>query len=255
MIAKSKLMNEINNESGYALDFKLMPDELQVVRDVIKMHWLYRIQLLAQDHVTNFDKLGMEKYHQLSHLLDHQTAWYTATRVLTRDGVSRIKEMNFFKKLQSLFGNIAIADEAKFGWDNMLWRLVRPGNTDCASIHADRWFWDLASDWPVPAYPHERLNVWIAIHTVAGKNGLFVVPESQKRADWKWHTEERYGQKKPVLDEDLDKLNLKLLPMESGDGVVFHHNLLHGGAPNSADTTRVSLEFTILVPTDGRVTI
>jgi hypothetical protein len=251
MIA-TRLMDEINNEKGYAVNFKLATEELAAVRSLIKMHWLYRIQIAAEEHVAKFDKLGMEHYHQLAHLLDHQTAWHTATRVLTRDAVTRIKELNFFKQLQSFFGNIEIADEAKFGWDNMLWRLVRPGNTDCASIHADRWFWDLARDWHVPDYPHERLNVWIAIHTAVGKNGLLVVPESQKRTDWRWHTEERYGQQKPVIDEDLDKLNLKLLPMAPGDGVVFHHNLLHGGAPNLADTTRVSLEFTILVPTHGR---
>ena len=248
-MSAQELMNEINQGEGYSLDIKLDQSELETVRSIIKSQWLYRMQLQIPDFISALDRDGMEHYHEHAHLLDHQSSWPTASRILTRKDASTIKDLPFCKKLAQKFGSIELADEAKFGWENMLWRLVRPGNADCAPIHADRWFWDLGRDWPVPSYPHERLNVWIAVYTVPGKNGLLIAPSSQQKKDWKWHTEDRYGQKKPVLDENLETLGLTLLPMEPGDGVIFHHELLHGGSKNLADTTRVSLEFTIFIPT------
>jgi hypothetical protein len=244
----TRVADTIADGVGYAIAIKLSDIELAMIRNIVKTQWLYRIQLLKSECVAQFDAIGMEEYHTLAHLIEHQTAWPTAARILSRHDVLQIKELPFFKKLAHTFGAITIADEAKFGWENMLWRLVRPGNTDCASVHTDRWFWDLAKDWLVPSYPHERYNVWIALHTEVDQNGLMVVPNSHKRRDWKWHTEERYGQQKPVIDEDLSTLGLQLLPLASGDGVVFSHDLLHGGAPNLASSTRVSLEFTIVVP-------
>ncbi|EKD55027.1 MAG: hypothetical protein ACD_60C00028G0024 [uncultured bacterium] len=248
-ISLDTLKKTLNHDVGYAIHFKLNEAELGAIRAIIKSQWLYRMQLLVPEHIAALDAFGMENYHRFAHLLDHSSSWPTPTRILSKRDVNVIKEMPFFNSFKKIFGSIEIADEAKFGWDHMLWRLVRPGNSDCASIHTDRWFWDLASDWKVPDYAHQRLNVWIAIHTVPGKNGLCVVPASQTKKDWKWHSEKRYGQLKPVLDEDVDQLGLKLLPTEPGDIVIFNHDLLHGGAPNLAETTRVSLEFTIFVPT------
>src|SRR3990167_944768 len=149
MLAKD-LMNMIDHEHGYVNDFKISDAELSTLRNIIKAHWLYRIQLLVPEHVSKFDEAGMDHYHALAHLIDHQSVWYTASRILSREAVDRIKEISLFKQLSHLFGSIQIADEGKFGWENMLWRLVRPCNHDCASIHTDRWFWDLATDWKIP---------------------------------------------------------------------------------------------------------
>ena len=134
------------------------------------------------------------------------------------------------------------------GWENVYWRLVRPGNSDIGSIHADRWFVELGyygEEIKDPSY--ERVKMWIAIYTKPGKNGLLVIPSSHRKLDWKWHEEERYGLRKPVIDEDITELNVILLPTEPGRAVVFHYDLLHGGAPNLADTTRISIEFNLLI--------
>ena len=55
------------------------------------------------------------------------------------------------------------------------------------------------------------------------------------------------GQKKPIIEEDVSKLNQQLLLTEPGRAVIFNYDLLHGGAENTADTTRISMEFTFLV--------
>lgn len=130
----------------------------------------------------------------------------------------------------------------------MLWRLVRPGNTDCAPLHIDRWFWEISEKPYIPNYPHQRLNVWVAIDTVPEKNGLMVVPYSQHKKDWQYNCELRNGLKKPIISENLEKIDCKLIPSKPGDVILFHHDLLHGGSPNLADKTRVSLEFTLFVP-------
>ena len=246
MQTKESSKEIFNNANGYLLGIQLDFDELSQLRELIKAHWLYRLQTLVPKYVKDFDQSGMAYYHKLSYLIDHQQAWPTATRILSRNAVSLVRGMRFFKKLCNLFGAISIADEEKFGWENIQWRLVRPHFTDYASLHIDRWFWDLA-DWPTPHFPHQRINIWIAIDTVSGKNGLLVLPGSHLKKDWKWHYEFNQDRKKPILDEAVQD-NLKLLPTESGCVVIFHHDLLHGGAPNIADTSRVSLEFTIFAP-------
>ena len=190
----------------------------------------------------------MEHYHELSHLVDHAQAWPKYSRVLPKEAVETIRNMPFFERLEDEFGKIKIADEEKFGWGNIYWRLVRPGNSDYGSIHSDRWFVKLGYyGEEINDVSCERVKIWLPLYSVPGKNGLLVIPSSHHKIDWKWHSEERYGQKKPVIDEDISKLNVNMLPTEPGRAIVFHYDLLHGGAPNLADTTRVSLEFTFLV--------
>lgn len=243
-------IKSIRGKEGYTTELSLAKDELEILRKMIRIQWLYRIQLLSPEHVKKFDDIGIERYHEFAKLLDHTSVWPTYARTLPRESVSVVREMPFFKRLEKEFGTVGIGDEQDFGWSNIYWRLVRPGKDDTGSLHADRWFWDLFEyRGGPPSYPHERLKIWIAIYTVPGKNGLLVVPGSHLKKDWKWHSEIRYNQKKPVIDEPAEKLNIKLLPTEAGRAVVFHDDLLHGGSENLAATTRVSVEFTLFIPT------
>lgn len=249
----SNLIQSIHGENGYTTEFCLSNDELDILRQLIRIQWLYRIQLLVPRHIKQFDEYGITRYHELSHLLDHPTAWPTFARVLPRESANIIKKLSFFKKLESDFGAIEVGDEQDLGWDNIYWRLVRPGRDDIGSLHADKWFWDLLEyGGTVPSYPYERLKIWIAIYTTSGKNGLLVVPRSHLKKDWKWHVEIKYNQKKPIIDEPIENLNLTLLPTEPGRAVIFHDDLLHGGSENLATTTRVSMEFTLFIPAEHK---
>lgn len=243
-----ELNKSINGSEGFSIKLKLPESELELFRKMVRIQWLYRIQLLAPKYVHQFDEIGMEHYHKLSHLIDHPKAWPKYSRVLPREAVEVIKQMSFIKKLDDAFGKIKIADEERLGWENIYWRLVRPGNNDFGGLHTERWFVKLGyygEEINDPSY--ERVKIWISLYTTVGKNGLLVIPSSHQNLDWKWHSEERFGQKKPVIDEDMAKLNTILLPTEPGRAVVFHYDLLHGGAPNLTDLTRVSIEFTFLI--------
>jgi hypothetical protein len=221
-------------------------DELSLIREAIKIQWLYRLQLLAPKHVRRFNETGLSEYHKLSHLLDHAAAWPKTARVFPREVISELRNRPFFKALEAEFGKFELSDEENFGWENLYWRLVRPGPSDVGPIHSDSWFWDLGHG-QMPEYPCERVKIWIAIYTAPGKNGLLVIPGSHTRTDWKWHSEEKAGLKKPVFDEKLEELDLHLVETHPGQAVVFHDKLLHGGAENLADTCRVSIELTMLV--------
>ena len=122
---------------------------------------------------------------------------------------------------------------------------MRPGaKNDIGPLHADAWYWQLGHGVIPPNM--KRIKVWVALFCEPNLNGLRVVPYSQKR-EWKYHSEHRDGFSKPQIDEDESQLDIRLVPTKPGDTIVFHDNLLHGGALNNGQHTRVSLEFTIFV--------
>lgn len=248
-MAKLNLQTAVYGTDGYNTDLKLTEHDLETLRQMIRMQWLYRIQLLSPKNVREFDTRGMENYHEVSDLIDHASAWPKPARVLPREAVHTIRNMEFFKKIEKELGMFSISDEEHLGWENIYWRLVRPGDKDTGSLHADKWFWEIGEYGEVANFPHTRMKIWIAIYTTPGKNGILIAPSSHKKKNWRWHAEERYGLKKPIFDGPKEDLNLVLLPLSPGESVIFHDELIHGGAPNIAETTRISLEFTMLIPT------
>jgi len=190
----------IYNGNGFSTQLKLSETDLETFRTMIRMQWLYRLQLLAPKEINQFDKIGIERYHELSHLIDHAKAWPKTSRVLPKEAVAIVRKMDFFNQLEMEFGDILIADEERLGWENVYWRLVRPGNADFGSFHTENWFVQLGYyGTEINDLTREKVKIWISIHSTPGKNGLMIVPNSHHRTDWKWHVEERNGQKKNRL--------------------------------------------------------
>ena len=124
-------------------------------------------------------------------------------------------------------------------------RMVRPGvDTDIGSLHADDWFWKLYH-FTLPE-GKRRIKIWIAICCESGKSGLMLSPNSHLR-EWKYDVIERAGMAKPLLSHE-EKPTLDLFESKPGDAVMFNYHLLHGGMVTRGELTRVSIEFTILVP-------
>lgn len=247
MMQSLNLSQTIHGNDGYSCALQLSTDEVETLYQFIRVQWLYRLQLLVPEHVRVFDELGMQNYHECADLFDHASAWPKTSRVLPREAGAIIKKMPFFQKLVAEFGEFNISDEENFGWENFSWRLARPQKEDYGSIHTDKWFSDLGYYGKNTDLTLEPIKVWIPIFVTPGKNGLLVVPGSHTNKNWKWHIETKQGREKPVLDEDLNDLNVCLLKTNPGQAVIFHDELLHGGAPNEAMHTRVSMEFTIYV--------
>ena len=242
---KSTIQQQLSDFPGFSTLLKLQPDELQKIKQQIEYQWFSRIQEIAPEQAGEFKKRGIAHYHELSHRLDHGSIWSRNHRLLSESAVVELRKTSLFQQLELTFGSLLISDEEHPGKEVVHWRLVRPHQlSDVGPIHADKWFWDL-NNWPVPANTH-RVKVWIAIYTEPGLSGLRVVPDSQQKT-WQYQPAKRHGVLKPLFDCKENQISPQLVNTRSGEAIIFHDQLLHGGAINRGTLTRVSLEFTLFV--------
>ena len=153
-----------------------------------------------------------------------------------------------FEKLNDTWDIDCISDEEFLGYGNIYWRLVRPNKKDdIGPLHRDEWFWHLNKDYPKLGPKYRRLKVWIAIEVEPTLNGLRVEPFSHKRTDIEYIGETRHGIIKPVLLNQVTDFECILVPCNPGDMIIFHDQLIHGGALNRGIHTRISVEFTLII--------
>ena len=243
-----KMKKSLEGEAGFPTGLRFQPDELALVRSLIRQQWLERVAQASPGAVQQFEAVEMDRYHEVCQLVDHKSLWPKSNRILGAEAVRAIRGTSFIKALEEEFGAFTISDEEEIGHEEMYWRLVRPGSpTDVGPLHADAWFWELGHGKTPPG--HQRVKVWVSIFTNPGKNGFRYVPGSHKQ-DWRYHGEERDGFVKPQIDEDEKSLNSVIFNSRAGDAIVFHDRLLHGGAPGGT-STRVSMEFTMFVKNEN----
>ncbi len=237
-------------EKGFYLDYKLLDFELEKIKSYINDQWLYRLQIEDSNIIKHINKnnLEIEDYHLLSEKIKNNNIWNKISRVLPPSFADWISSSSFYKKLKEDFGEFEVSDEENFGWPNFYWRIVRPNQSnDIGPLHRDSWFWKLNKSFKKPSYKFKRIKVWMAIITEPGLNGLMIEEYSHKRNDIKWSGELRHNIQKPVLITELSELKPVLIDREPGQLIVFHDDLLHGGAINMGKKSRISLEFTMLV--------
>ncbi len=244
-LVANQVLGHLQGEQGYYLGLSFHPDELQAIRLLIEKQWIENIIKNAPDACEKFREYGIEKYHELSALLKHHTAWPKIKRVLPQNAVDYIRSTSLLKALEEIYGKFAISDEENLGREEFYWRLVRPNqSSDVGPLHADAWFWELDHGITPPGVT--RVKVWAAIYCEPGLNGLRVVPGSHKK-NWTYHGEYRDGFSKPKIDVEEADLNIILAETKPGDAIIFNDRMLHGGAVNHGKNTRVSIEFTMFV--------
>jgi hypothetical protein len=241
----ASVRDAVAGASGYTAELRLAPGELATMRGFIEEQWLARITEVAPEHAAAFRDRGMERYHELSHLLDHATIWPKAARILPATVVAAFRRTSLASALEEAFGPFEISDEEEIGHEEIYWRLVRPNQAgDAGPMHADRWFWDLGHG-RTPA-GRERVKVWVSVANEPGLSGLALLPGSHLR-EWRYHGELKHGFVKPVIDEEVERLPFEVVPTRPGDAVVFNDRLLHGGRVGAGRFTRVSFELTMFV--------
>lgn len=237
------MLNKILNEEGYVIT-SLNKKELNTLRHLVENHWLNRLILSYPQYVKKFYKSNICDYHKKSQLINHSKTWPKEARVFSPNDVKLIKQLPFFKKLVNVFGDIKISDEEDYGWEEIYWRIVRPGNHDVGSLHADKWFWELSKT-KIPKNRF-RIKVWVSLFNIKNLSGLRVVNGSHK-TNWEYSHKTVSKKKKPFLKSKIDNKKIKNIPTKSGDVIIFNDNLIHGGMPNKSEKTRISFEFTMLV--------
>lgn len=223
------ILDKIKGTEGFAFEREFLSnDELEFIRQLIKFQYVDRL-----------NQAGPRYYHA------HSLLWPKRERILSEAASRLIQSMTCFGKLKKEFGELSVtAEEELIPAGEMYWRLVRPNMlSDIGPLHADRWFWD-AADQRIPD-GRARVKVWLPIWTEPGLNGLELILGSH-RMNLKYEVEMRDGKKKPVIVPG-QHINPVLIPAAPGDAIIFHDELVHGGARNIGELTRVSMEFTILI--------
>ena len=253
MISPTAIREKIFVTPGYSTDLRLSPDELEFFRFTIEARWLAGIVTKHPEYKESFRKVGLANYHKLAHLVDHQELWGKENRLLPQKAVDQVKQLPFMERLRAIFNDFSISDVVfgdtiLEGRQEIYWRIVRPEAVgDVGPIHADKWFHDvLGSGYGMFPQGVVTVKIWIPIYCEPSKSGLVVIPDSHKR-DWRYEYLEKDGYKKPVILEDVDKLGGILVPTDPGTLLIFNEHLLHGGAINRGDITRVSSEITLVL--------
>jgi ectoine hydroxylase-related dioxygenase (phytanoyl-CoA dioxygenase family) len=242
---------------GYSTELSLSRDELEFFREAIENQWLENIGIHFPAAAKEFKRAGIDRYHERSHMVVHESLWTKSARVLPQVVVDEIKRFKFAELLREELGpfsisDVVLEDGSVFpGHEEVYWRLVRPDmSTDVGALHTDRWFHRVLG----PAeglFPETVFTVkmWTPIICEPGRNGLLVVPNSHLK-EWRVRYQDKNGSKKPSLDEPLGSFEPKLLDTPPGNFVLFGERLLHGGARNQGSTTRVSTEITLVFEKD-----
>jgi len=242
----SSPLDLIDGQSGYFIA-EMTNNELLSIKRLVEDQYYTRILSEQSQQSSVISSMPMNQYHLHSEQVDHQSLWPKKARILGPNAVDTIKTLPFYKTLVDKLGVVEISGEENSGWQEIYWRIVRPGNSDIGELHADKWFWDLGHG--VLASNKRRIKIWIALETSAGQSGLRVAPGSHLDPNIKYHGEvDHTGIAKPKLDEAESSLDIMNLVTNPGEFVIFHDELIHGGMVNQSNETRVSIEATLLIP-------
>jgi hypothetical protein len=244
--SESQVREAVDGPSGYWAGPLLTDGELAQVQESIFRQFLRRIEELVPQHVDTFAEAGIQHYHLHSHLIDHAAAWPRRARLFSDEAIEFLLQSSMMHRLADAFGPIEITNEISHAAPEIVWRLVRPqAEGDIGPLHVDRWFWEI-NQWPIGA-GRRLIKLWTMVHGEAGRAGLRVVAGSHRGEPIKYSVEHRGGIFKPVLDEVAAGVRPAMVDTPSGTSVVFHYDLLHGGAVTRSDVCRVSFEFTMSI--------
>lgn len=243
---------QLYHEQGYTLHYKLSSKELNVLRGLVFDQYLSVIQSTYPHYLEKFESAGIESYHTLSHLIDHSGVWFKLNRCLNQASCDKIKELPFWSVLLNDFspfklGEVVYERSIEQGRDEMYWRIVRPNQpTDVGTLHADAWFHKTMKirERIFPEDSH-ALKIWIPLYVEPGKNGLAIIEDSHRKT-WDYRAEDIENTMKPRLNLDESQLETKLLETPPGQLVIFNEDLVHVGAVNRGNYTRISLEITLI---------
>lgn len=246
------IIKEIYDNPGYSLSYKLSEEDLAVLRETVERQFYGVIENDYPHLLEKFKEAGMANYHELSNLIDHSKTWPKLRRCLEQEACEKIKSLSFWKEIEREFspftlGRVVYEREVDWDRDEMYWRIVRPHEpNDVGTLHADKWFHDCMKI-RERVFPEgaNALKIWIPLYCEEGKNGLEIVQGSHKKR-WDFSVVDIENTYKPRLNIDESTISRELLPTPAGQVVIFNEDIVHVGAVNKGNTTRISLEITLI---------
>ena len=101
-------------------------------------------------------------------------------------------------------------------------------------------------DWSViDELKFQSHNIWVPLHDVDETNGALWVLEGSHKID---RPIRGAGYLFPDYSPHFDQLEASAtsVPLKAGEGIIFHHSLIHGSPPNQQLTPRKAICFAVL---------
>ena len=234
----SSLLRLVDNKPGYTII------EFNRSRSLVENEILQHCRTVVNAEICSLSGL----LHWISTNDNFRIVKEKKIRIFSREASLRLAH-HFLEDLlrPALKGGEFLTDEEQLGYPNIYFRVVRADSSDdVGSAHADRWFWDIREH-PFPA-GFRRVKIWAPIVQDDSAPSLLLLPESQNER-LKYSIEySSDGRHKPIFQDHVILGKLVPAPVRCGEAVVFNDELLHQGCATSV--TRISVEFTVGVPTD-----
>jgi len=214
-------------------------EEMNMLKVLIQNHVSVRIRQTVED---------LSEYHLHAPDVVHQALCPKHTRVLDDSSAIEIMKMGAISKLLASYKDYKISrvmtdigkveDRPEF-----CIRLVRPNTaSDNSFPHCDCWYDSLMKS---NYGTGNSMKFWIPIIYEPGINGLQFYPEAPDNLEYE--IRERNGQLKPTMKCDVKILGKPVMPSpQNGQAILFGDNILHVGAPNTSNKTRVSMEILLV---------
>jgi hypothetical protein len=198
--------------------------------------------------ISGKKSLTLEKYHLVVNNGKHQEIGNKKLRVLNQRDASLLMSLPGTVELLSRFPNTTIGQvvynsKERDTRPEFYFRLVRPRQrSDVGNPHCDFWFHEAEGNgWKKCS----TTKVWIPLMFEPHKNSLCFFPDAPSEVPFR--VEEINGFKRPRIDLPLGLLGEPYMPsLEKGQALLFRDDVLHAGPLNQGDSTRVSLEFTLV---------
>jgi hypothetical protein len=213
--------------------------EMDLIREIVENH---------TRTITSRPNLKLEEYHTCVDEETHTRIGNKKLRVITIESARLIENLDGTKRLLSdnpgyRIGEVLYNSKESESRPEFYFRLVRPdAPEDVGPPHCDYWFHDaFCTGWGMG----NTIKYWIPIVTEPSLNGLFFYPDAPKYIPFK--IQEKGGYRRPLIDMPIADLGSPVLPFPTtGQALKFRDDVLHAGAPNKGQFTRVSLEITLV---------
>tara|TARA_B100000579_G_C22847086_1_gene865044 strand:+ start:1308 stop:2051 length:744 start_codon:yes stop_codon:yes gene_type:complete len=185
-------------------------------------------------HKINFSKKNYKKIIQTK----NRNFFFSPDLIKQRVNKSKVKEI-----LNKIWGHnnfkivwIGSPKRKEFRYNRIAFRLARPKNKfDVAGEHID-------------SYNNEKnyfFTIWVPIIGFNKKYSLKIYPKTHSVNHDK--NVKKYNKKNSRLFKKgyLKKFKEKRFSLRKGDALIFDQNLIHGGAINNGNKTRLSIEIRI----------
>lgn len=236
--------NVLCNGTGFEIIDAFTVEELESMRNYV-LSSLHRL-LLRENALSpaEIQDLSFDNYHLSSSKFDHKLIFSRRNRLFNEFGLQLLYQSDLWRKITEDFSNCSITNEIHRAKPEVVWRIVRPFEAgDVGPLHADSWFWSINS-WTIPRH-RVCTKFWILLNGGEGPSGLVVAPGSQLDSGRMFDVVQADGIFKPVIKKSIPDDQLEYLYIKTGQGVMFSYDLVHGGAVTQANSSRVSIEFTI----------